>query len=120
MRRISLLSPARSCKPGCATSSNYHLLRFVPTKAEDGRYLVCLTSHETLGRKQEEARIKLDVSYKPEVVIHRDNDKSMMKEGGRAVLKCFARAKPLASLKRFWQSPENRVKQIDQEVQTSF
>ncbi|KAH7731957.1 CRE-SYG-1 protein [Aphelenchoides avenae] len=91
-------------------------LLFVPTQKEDGRYLVCLTSHETLGGRHEVTGIKLDVSYKPTVVIHRDDEKSVMKEGGRAVLKCFARAKPMASLKRFWQSHDNRVKQIDQET----
>jgi hypothetical protein len=87
-------------------------LTILPTKANDRRYIACLAEHETYGREIRSASVALDAWYSPAVKILLDESASSMKEGGKAVLKCFAEAKPIAGLTYAW-SGNSRLKTVD-------
>uniref|UniRef100_A0A914CX40 Ig-like domain-containing protein n=1 Tax=Acrobeloides nanus TaxID=290746 RepID=A0A914CX40_9BILA len=55
-------------------------LTFVPTQTEDGRYIICLATHDTYGGAVKHASVSMDVSYPPKATIRVDETRSLIRE----------------------------------------
>lgn len=88
-------------------------LSFSPNKADDKKYLVCLTIHPTFGQRTRSAASHLNVLYKPKVKVVLDEKLSDLKEGGRAFFKCIVDAKPDDNLSIFWAKYDDRLKELN-------
>jgi len=96
-----------------------HGLRFVPTKEENGKFISCLASHETLKNETiRAASLPLDVLYPPKIQVEVDESDSVIVEGGRLVFRCHVDARPLddVKIKWTWEGDERRLSTMDQQV----
>lgn len=101
------------------------VFRFIPSKAENNKYLACLVSHETYIKNNintpKSIVVLLDVLYRPKIRIEIDEHESSLMEGGRLVLKCFVDAKPLESkIEWKWNSEEKRLSVLYKNVSIFF
>jgi hypothetical protein len=62
--------------------------RFLPDRDDNGRWLVCLASHDVYGAEARSASVRLDVYYPPKVAVSVLHELSDSREGGRVALSC--------------------------------
>ncbi|CAI4232606.1 unnamed protein product [Auanema sp. JU1783] len=76
-------------------------ISFYARPSDDQRYLVCISQHETFGRRVEVDSVRMSLDYLPQVNITVAST-SILKEGEAALLACNIDAKPLEDLKVQW------------------
>ncbi|KAL3074594.1 hypothetical protein niasHT_034931 [Heterodera trifolii] len=89
-------------------------LTFVPSQAENGRWMVCLAAHELYGHESRSASIQLDVLYAPKVRIETIPEASQIYEGGYIRLHCATDARPNdVKLRWSWDGEPKRLEVVD-------
>ncbi|KAF7630886.1 hypothetical protein Mgra_00008852 [Meloidogyne graminicola] len=80
-------------------------LNFLPSRDDNGHFLVCMATHEAYGKDSKTASISLDVFYPPKVIIEIENNEEnngKIKELSSINLICRSDSRPNEDLKYNW------------------